>query len=407
MEDGLVGRTWDMPETDQRCIELAKEYAGLAREHAAYAEETGRLHDDVVSAFQSSGLYSINVPDEYGGWSPSPRAQCEAIIELSKADASAGWCFMVSTGFNWQAGRDFPPTVLEKAFGDITRHVTGSFMPAFFAQPVEGGYKVSGESRFNSNVYRSGYKFILAIVNDGRSIQLEAGEIPTLRAMLLPDEQCEVVQNWNVIGLRGTGSNNLKVTDRFVPLENAIDIIHEVHRKPQEFENPIFRIPYIPWTGFHTAAVLIGVAEEAVQSYIAHTTSKIMLTNKLQSQATLPSTRFSIASVATKVRAAKAHLLFTADECWAVCKSGRDFTPLEQAEMQMAAMHSSELSVDAVNEIFKVCGAAAIFRSLPIEKLLRDVLTAQQHLSISRDRSLASISRRLLNLPLESNQPFD
>lgn len=402
-----MAASWELEETDRRCVELAKEHAELVRRHAVYAEENGRLHDDVVNAFQESGLYSINIPDEFGGWSPSPRAQCEAIAELSRADPSAGWCFMVSTGFNWQAGRDFPATVLEKAFGDPTRHVAGSFMPAFGAQPVEGGFRVSGESRFNSNVYRSGYKFILAIVNDGRAVSIADGEIPTLRAMLLPAEACEVVENWDVIGLRGTGSHNVRVTDQIVPESHAIDIIQEVHRKPQEFENPIFRIPYIPWTGFHTAAVLVGIAEEAVQSYIDHTTNKIMLTNRLKSQAAIPSTRHSIASVATQVRAAKAHLYFTADECWDICREGREFSLSEQAEMQMAAMHSSELCVEAVNEVFRVCGAAAIFKSLPIEKLLRDIWTAQQHLSISRDRSLASISRRLLNLPLESNQPFD
>ena len=394
-------------DVDRRCVELARELVPMARQHAAFAEEHGRLHDDVVSAFQSSGLYSVNVPDQYGGTSPSPRAQCEAIIELSRGDASAGWCFMVSSGFNWQAGRDFPDAVLEKAFGDVTRHITGSFMPAFFAQPVDGGFTVSGESRFNSNVYRSGYKFVLAIVNDGRSVKLEDGEIPTLRAMLVPGEHCEVVSNWDVLGLRGTGSNNVKLSNVFVPEGNAVDIVHEVNKRPHEIASPIYRLPYIPWTGFHTAAVLIGIAEEAVEAFVRHTTSKIMLTNKLQSQSAFPATRSSIADVATRVRGAKAHLLFTADECWAICNEGREFTSSEQAHMQMAAYETSRVSADAVIEIFRVCGGTAIYKTMPLEKMLRDVLTANQHLSVSTHRSHAAISRRLLGLSLEKNQPFD
>lgn len=394
-------------QVDQKCLATARELAPLARAKAADAEELGRLHDDLVSAFQDSGLYSVNVPEQYGGTCPSPRAQCEAIIELSRADPSAGWCFMVSTGFNWQAGRDFPAPVLEKAFGDVTRHVTGSFMPAFFAEPVEGGYRVQGESRFNSNVYRSGYKFILAIINDGTPVKIEEGELPKLRAMLVRGEDCEVVDNWEVLGLRGTGSHNVRISGAFVPAENTVDIVHEVHKKPREFDEPVYRIPYIPWTGFHTAAVLVGVAEEVVDAFIQHTTSKTMLTNRGQSQAAFPSTKFAIAEVAMKVRAARAHLLFAADECWEICLEGRDFTEVEEAEINMAALDASQRSVDAAMQVFSVSGAAAIFRSLPIEKLLRDILTAQQHLAISPHRSLAAISRRLLNLPLESNQPFD
>lgn len=390
------------------CVAVAKALAPLAAQHAAYAEEHGHLHDDVVTAFQKSGLYSVNVPTEFGGVLPSPRAQCEAIIELSKADAAAGWCFMVSTGFNWQVGRDFGNLAMDKAFADLSAHVTGSFVPAFMGVPVEGGFLVSGESSFNSNVYRSGYKVIVALINDGsQSADITKGEVPPIRAMLVPDSDCTVVQNWDVIGLRGTGSNNVRVANVFVPIEQTIDIVSHVNRKPSEFKEPVFRIPYIPWTGFHTAAVLIGVAERAVESFVKHTTSKIMLTNKLQSQATLPSTKAAIAEVSTLVRSAKAHLLFTADECWDICKEGRDFTLEEEAHLQMAAYHTSEQSVQAVQKIFTVCGAAAISRKLPLEKLMRDVMTAQQHLSVSPDRSKSTISRRLLGLARESHQPFD
>ncbi|AKJ29037.1 acyl-CoA dehydrogenase family protein [Caldimonas brevitalea] len=390
------------------CLAVAKALAPLAAQHADYAEEHGHLHDEVVTAFQQSGLYSVNVPDEFGGVSPSPRAQCEAIIELSKADASAGWCFMVSTGFNWQVGRDFGKLAMGKAFADLSAHVTGSFVPAFMGMPVDGGYLVTGESGFNSNVYRSGYKVIVALINDGsKPADISKGEVPPLRAMVVPDSDCTVVQNWDVIGLRGTGSNNVRVANVFVPVEHTVDIVSHVHRKPAEFANPIYRIPYIPWTGFHTAAVLIGVAERAVETFVKHTSSKIMLTNKLQSQATLPSTKAAIAEVATWVRSAKAHLLFTADECWDICQQGRDFTQEEEAYLQMAAYHTSEQSVQVVQKIFTVCGAAAISRKLPIEKLLRDVMSAQQHLSVSPDRSKATISRRLLGLARESHQPFD
>lgn len=390
------------------CVAVAKELVPLVAKYEAYSEEHGHLHDDVVKAFQESGLYSINVPDEYGGASPSPRIQCEAIIELSKADASAGWCFMVSTGFNWQVGRDFGSSAMDAAFADPAAHVTGSFVPAFFGVRTEGGYIVSGESSFNSNVYRSGYKLIVALINDeNRPADIANGEVPPIRAMLVPDSDCTIVDNWDVIGLRGTGSNNVRVANVFVPDAFTIDMITHVNRKPRDFSNPIYRLPYIPWTGFHTAAVLIGIAERAVQSFIAHTSSKIMLTNKFQSQAALPSTKAAIAEVATLVRAAKAHLLLAADESWEICKEARDFTLEEEAHLQMAAYHTSELSVQAVQKIFTVCGAAAIAKRLPIEKLLRDVMTGQQHLSVSPDRSKSTISRRLLGLPREPNQPFD
>lgn len=297
---------------------------------------------------------------------------------------------------------------MRAAFADRSRHVAGSFIPAFFARAVDGGYIVSGESSFNSNVYRSGYKVALALVMDATNpADISKGEVPEIRAMLVPEENCQIVENWDVIGLRGTGSNNVKLTEVFVPKAFAIDIIAHVNRKPAEFDEPIYRLPYVPWTGFHTAAVVIGIAERALDSFVTHTTSKIMLTNKLQSQATIPATRAAIAEAATMVRAAKAHLLFTADEAWEICLANRDFTLEEEAHLQMAAYQTTEMSVAAIQKIFASCGAAAISRKLPIEKLLRDALTGQQHISVSADRSKSTISRRLLGLPRESNQPFD
>ncbi len=408
MATQAISEEYTFESKDIDCLAMARKIAPLARQHEAFAEENGRLHDDVVSAFQESGLYSINTPPAYGGSCPSPRIQCEAIIELAKADASAGWCFMVSTGFNWQVGRDFGTEAMRAAFADRSRHVAGSFIPAFFARAVDGGYIVSGESSFNSNVYRSGYKVALALVMDATNpADISKGEVPEIRAMLVPEENCQIVENWDVIGLRGTGSNNVKLTEVFVPKAFAIDIIAHVNRKPAEFDEPIYRLPYVPWTGFHTAAVVIGIAERALDSFVTHTTSKIMLTNKLQSQATIPATRAAIAEAATMVRAAKAHLLFTADEAWEICLANRDFTLEEEAHLQMAAYQTTEMSVAAIQKIFASCGAAAISRKLPIEKLLRDALTGQQHISVSADRSKSTISRRLLGLPRESNQPFD
>src|SRR5690606_3970358 len=137
------------------------------------------------------------VPDDFGGTSPSPRAQCEAIEELARADGSVGWCFMVSTGFNWQIGHDFCDRAMDEAFADVSNHVAGSFIPSVFARKVDGGYMISGQSKFNSNVYGSGYKFVTAIVqNPDNPSNIASGDVPEVRAMLVPKEDCEIVDTW-------------------------------------------------------------------------------------------------------------------------------------------------------------------------------------------------------------------
>ncbi|UUY08389.1 acyl-CoA dehydrogenase family protein [Pseudomonas sp. J452] len=390
------------------CVKIAKDMFDLVRKNAAEIEEKRRLTDAVLDALQQSGMYSVNVPDEFGGTSPSPRAQCEAIEELSRADGSVGWCFMVSTGFNWQVGHDFGSQAMDEAFADISKHVAGSFMPSVMAKPVDGGYIINGQSKYNSNVYGSGFKFVNAMIQDpSKPANIKAGEMPEIRAMLVPDADCEIVDIWNVLGLRGSGSNDVRIVNKFVPAHRTINVTESIHKPESALNSPIYRLPYIPWTAFHTAAVAVGIAQAAYEHFVRHVKSKVMLSNKLQSQAAFPSTKFAIADVATSIRAARTHLLMTADECWEIAQSGRAFTLEEQAHMQMAAYHATDVSVRAVQQIFTVCGGGAIFDSNPIQKCLRDVLCVRQHLSVSPDRSLASISRRLLELPLEPHQPFD
>lgn len=393
---------------DTECVGIAKDMFSMIRREAAEIEKQRRLTNTVLKELQTSGMYSINVPNEFGGSSPSPRAQCEAIEELARADGSVGWCFMVSTGFNWQVGHDFGFEAMDEAFSDINKHVAGSFMPSVMARPVEGGFVISGQSKYNSNVYGSGYKFINAIIQDPENpIDMKAGQIPNLKAMLVPDEDCEILDTWNVMGLRGSGSNDVKFTNVFVPYHRTIDIKKSIDKPVTDISNPIYRLPYIPWTAFHTAAVAVGIAQAAYEHFTKHVKSKIMISNKLQPQAMFPSTKFAIADVATSIRAARAHLLLTADECWDIANQNREYTLEEQAHMQMAAYNTTDVCVKAVDKLFTTAGGAAIFDSHPLQKCYRDILCVRQHLSVSPDRSLASISRRLMGLPLEPHQPFD
>src|SRR5439155_1395382 len=182
------------------------------RERAPRAEQLRRLPDETVADFQEAGLFRAMQPKRYGGFELDPEFFYQAITEVGAVCGSSGWLFGVIGVHNWHLAL-FPPEAQQDVWGeDDSVQLSTSLAPTGKVERVEGGFRVSGRWSFSS-----GCDFCGWAVLGGIAPPAENGGPPDARTFLLPRSDYAIDDNWQVMGLYGSGSKDIVVTDAFVP----------------------------------------------------------------------------------------------------------------------------------------------------------------------------------------------
>ncbi|WP_235015245.1 acyl-CoA dehydrogenase family protein [Oceanicoccus sp. KOV_DT_Chl] len=197
----------------EELIQKAKELQPVLRERAAQCKADKRVPDETVKDFQKAGFFKILQSEEYGGYSMDPQVFYSVVLELAKACMSSAWIFSVIGVHNWQLNL-FDKQASKDVWGsDPATLISSSYAPMGGVTPVEGGFKLTGRWSFSSGCEHCDWVFVGAVV----PTEEEPWNMLNYRTFLLPKEDYEIFQNWDVVGLEGTGSHDIVVMDKFVP----------------------------------------------------------------------------------------------------------------------------------------------------------------------------------------------
>ena len=181
-------------------------------DHAAKAEQSGRLTDDVTKHLKDSGLVRLLQPADFGGYEADPREFLAAAMDVGNWCPSAGWVAGVVGVHPWELALQ-DERVQEEVWGqDPDTWIASPYAPSGIATPVDGGYQVTGHWQFSSGTDLCDWVVLGArVVNDEEEM---VGAIH----IMLPRGDYEIVDDsWEVAGLEGTGSKDIIVSDTFVP----------------------------------------------------------------------------------------------------------------------------------------------------------------------------------------------
>src|SRR5215217_4022902 len=200
--------------TDNETVDVvarARALHALVDEQAAASEDLGQLTPDIDEALHEQGLYGIWVPKSLGGLELDPITSLEVLEAVSYAQPSAGWVLMAA-GLSVGAGAAYlGDQAIKDIFTDVERWpiIAGQGTRPGTAKPVDGGYEISGSWSFASGIKHSQY-IHTAVVVEG------TGEF---RICVLPIDQPGVtlIDNWDVLGLKATGSIDYTIENVFVP----------------------------------------------------------------------------------------------------------------------------------------------------------------------------------------------
>ncbi|MGQ0805739.1 MAG: acyl-CoA dehydrogenase family protein [Actinomycetota bacterium] len=337
------------------------------RERAPEIEAARRLPPDLADAFTEAGLFRLVVPRSLGGLEVDLRVLFEAIEAMSAADGSAGWCLMIGASTAVLAPY-LPEAGAKEIYGSDQNVVTGGALaPRGNGRAVDGGYRVTGRWPFVSGVEHCSWLTGGFLDEDG-----------DFRMAYFPASDVEIIDTWDVSGLRGTGSHDMAVDDVFVPSDRSVALLTATPRDP----GPLYRFPIFGFLGLNVAAVALGIAGAAVNELTTLATTKTP-TMSGQRLAERNTTQADVGRAAAALLAARAFFFAEAASAWEVAERGDEFDLEQRARLRLVAVHAARTAADVVDVMYDLGGGTSIYATSPLQRQFRDVHAVTQHIVVA------------------------
>ncbi|MGW5645980.1 acyl-CoA dehydrogenase family protein [Saccharopolyspora sp. NPDC003752] len=337
--------------------------AELARRRVEFREQR-YVPKDFVDRLKQTGLYRAATPAKFGGEPLPPAEFLDRIERISVVDGSTGWVASFGSALIYFAA--LPVETQAKIYRDGPDVAfAGGLFPIQAAEPTDRGFRVDGHWKFASGCMGAD---ILGVGIPGD--ESTAGKPRT--ALLRPD-QVEIVQNWDVAGMRGTGSFDLVVRDVEVPREWTF-----IRGGEPTVDEPLYRYPAIAYAAQVLAVVGAGVARAAldhakeVGSGYAGVTGAPKLADR-------PYYRAEVAAAEAALRSARAWFYELSNEVWETVVAGDPATDEQNAHLRLTSAHLARTASEVVGRLVEISGTAPIYRDHPLQLLLGDALVPKQH----------------------------
>lgn len=362
----------------------------IAREADAI-EWTRRLTEPVVAALIENGLYRTLLPRTLGGVEAPVEVFMQMLEEVAKADASTAWCLgqctvcaMVAAYLDDDAAREIfadPNGIL--AWGSIGGEV----------QAVPGGYRASGRWEFASGVRQASWLGAhVQIVEADGARRRHASGAPVVRTILFPVGQATLHDVWDVIGLKGTGTDSYSVDGLFIPEKFAAPRDEADGRRQN---GPLYRLSTNHVFGLGFAAVALGVARAMLDAAteLASTKQSFGLKPMRENEAV----QATIGRSEAGLRAARAYLYATAADIWHELTSRPvEPTGAQRVALRLAATWTIHQAVAVADAAYRLAGSTAVFRQGAFERRFRDMHAIAQQIQ-ARDSHYESAGLAILN----------
>jgi alkylation response protein AidB-like acyl-CoA dehydrogenase len=356
-------------------IVRARSMRPVARAAAAEAERERRLPSRVAEAMAKEGLYRVAAPKWIAGAEASPDTQIRVIEAVSEGDGAAGWNLMIGIESFSLVGLAFRKDLA--LFSDPTTIVCGSTANVGRADRVDGGYRVSGQWSFVSGCHNS--RVFAGLVNIHENGKPVPGQLAVQAA--IPSEEFEIIETWNVAGLRGSGSHDVKVDDVFVPEEHLGTGLWNVDRE-RLADSTVLRIPLGPRLAYNKVAVGFGIARAALDEFTKLATGKTPRFSAIKLRER-PHAQRAIARAEVRLRSARALVLESAGTLWDTVRANQQFSDKSRALFAIACSDAALACAEAVDAVAEAAGTTANQLDSPLEKLIRDVRVIRQHVTVA------------------------
>lgn len=369
-----------MTMTTTQGIEAATSLRAITAEQAPLSEANRTLTQVQVDSLWASGLMTWANPAEAGGAEPSFAELIETWIELAWQDGSLGWIGIANLPSAAAAAAYLPDEGFAEVFDGPSHHTTigGQFFPNGLGEMVDGGYSISGAWNFGSGTGHAEYVAAGFMPTSDGELLIGDDGIPPLLVAIIPADEITFTDGWHVQGLKGTGSYDYEVADRFVPTSRTFELFT---RSPLRGASPAFSMGLMPITAAGHAAWALGVAKSALDDVAELAVNKVRMGDEASIAHRLTFQR-GLSHHQAMWRAARLLVTTTFTEAEAHVASGQELTTELRADMRVAATYATEASRVVTEWAHLQAGTAAIREGSRLERAFRDMYTGTQHVFI-------------------------
>lgn len=371
----------------QPLVELARSLTDGIASRASTVETQRNVARETIDELVESGLTRALQSAQFGGLERDPAEFFQSVIEIGRACPSTAWVLAVLSVHPFDFAQ-WEVEAQEELYRDNPKTlVASSYSPQGVATTVPGGYILRGRWRSSSGIDHCKWVVVGARVDDPES--------PQVKHVLVPVRDIEILDDWYVLGLAGTGSKSVVLHDVFVPAHRTMDqdvITARTGPGLAVNTNPIFTLPRgLIYLG-PGAAPAVGAAKGAMNEFIQQIRdyiSKRTNTNKAND----PYVHLRLAEAHTTITRAERQLVETYREITRTALGGNTIAPLDNDRYAAAISETAHECITAVRGLFETLGASAVYASNPIQRYYRDLITMRQHGTQDRNQHFARLGR--------------
>jgi alkylation response protein AidB-like acyl-CoA dehydrogenase len=349
------------------------------------AQEMRRLPDDIVNKLVDEGFFRFTLPPELGGEDASSTDTIEILEAMAAIDASVAWNVMLGSEINAMAAGGMDPELAKEVYLDNPQVVMcggggPGTTPPRAERTEDGGVRVWGQSTFISGCHNATWCFMAAPLMQGDEPELNDSGQPTFKLWMMHKDQWEILDTWDVAGLRGSGSHDVKADGAYVePRFVNVDLM----TTPAHYDNPVYRIPVPLRLSFNKVAIALGVAKGALQTFSDLAQNKVPMMS-MSTLAKRPIAQYRMGEAMANYRAVRAYVMQAMkdveDELWAGAPAPGPETTINA---RLACTHGANVCMQVVDSLHNSGGTSAMRSNNPLERKLRDAHGCATHRWVS------------------------
>ncbi len=369
-------------------LQRATELVPVLRQRAAATEKLRRVPDETIADLRRTGLLKAVQPKRFGGFEIDLDQVMAIIAELARGCGSTAWVYGVYCDHNMTLGM-FPGEAQQDVWSkQPDALVSAGLAPGGTVTRTPGGYRLTGRWSYSSGCMHADWAFVHGMLPSAD------GETPPESIyFLVPRSDIRIIDTWEVIGLCGTGSNDLDINDVFIPIHRTLRVAdaNEGTGPGTRFnDGALFRLPRAATIPYCLGAPVLGIVQAMYDDFIDNMRPRASRGFPLAQQQTI---QLRVAEAAAEIDAARLLLQRDCKDSMRAVRERGGLTMAERARNRRDMGYCVKLCVQASERMFAVTGGAGIYLNTDMQRLYRDALALSRHYINSWDISGTTFGR--------------
>ena len=369
--------------------------APALRERAGEAERLRRLSQQTIDELVAAGLFRVYQPARFGGPELFMAEVLPLITQIARACPATAWVLAIMQMHIWLMGL-YPQQAQDEVFKDDSHTlVCGVLQPRAMAKRVAGGYELTQTTW----PYSSGCDFARwAMV--GGLVHSDGGP-PEMKVFLLPEAEYDIVDDWHVVGLRGSGSKSLATGGTFVPEHRVIKFADAITGELSKGLSALYQSSILPMLCLNLTGPPLGAAYMAIEVFISHIENR-NLPFSLHKQVDSAQAHRLLGEAMMQTGSAELMLERGTAMVRDAAEAGEQMALVERNRARVYSSGAVRQCITAVESLFLASGGTALQETHPLQQLNRDIKAMAQHAALAHENNLELWGASRLGKPLNS-----